>query len=261
MELGEKLKQQRMEAGLSQRQLCEGIVTRNMLSQIENGSAKPSMKTLILLAERLGKNISFFLEETAVLSPNQQVMENARAAFGGGAYAAGIEALEEYRKPDPVFDREFAILWNLCHLEYARQQLHLGKERYARGLLEKTLEEGTYLQEAMERQRLLLLGWLGEPVAERLPSLDEELMLRAQQAQTPDRAEKLLEAVDNQDSHQWQYLRGRIHFAKKQYPEASACLHKAEEAYPKETAQTLEICYREMGDFKQAYFYACKQKG
>ena len=40
MELGTKLRQARLDAGLSQRQLCEGIVTRNMLSQIENGAAK-----------------------------------------------------------------------------------------------------------------------------------------------------------------------------------------------------------------------------
>ena len=46
MELGEKLRQARLEAGLSQRQLCGEDITRNMLSQIEHGSAKPSMKTL-----------------------------------------------------------------------------------------------------------------------------------------------------------------------------------------------------------------------
>ena len=44
MELGEKLRQARMEAGLSQRQLCGDVITRNMLSQIENGAARPSME-------------------------------------------------------------------------------------------------------------------------------------------------------------------------------------------------------------------------
>ena len=81
MELGEKLKQARLEAGLSQRQLCGDAITRNMLSQIENGSAKPSMATLRYLAERLGKSVSFFLEEDAVLSPNQAVMAEIRTAY------------------------------------------------------------------------------------------------------------------------------------------------------------------------------------
>ena len=78
MELGQKIRAARQELGLSQRQLCGEEITRNMLSLIENGSAKPSMKTLQYLAVRLGKNISYFLEETAVLSPNQAVMASAR---------------------------------------------------------------------------------------------------------------------------------------------------------------------------------------
>ena len=63
MELGEKILQARQAAGLSQRQLCGEVITRNMLSQIEHGTAKPSMKTLAYLADRLGKPISFFLED------------------------------------------------------------------------------------------------------------------------------------------------------------------------------------------------------
>ena len=51
MHLGEKIRQARLEAGLSQRQLCGETITRNMLSQIENGSANPSMATLRFLAE------------------------------------------------------------------------------------------------------------------------------------------------------------------------------------------------------------------
>ena len=54
MELGQKLRLARQEAGLSQRQLCGEVITRNMLSQIENGTAKPSMETLRYLAGRLG---------------------------------------------------------------------------------------------------------------------------------------------------------------------------------------------------------------
>ena len=52
MNMGEKIRHARQAAGLSQRQLCDGIVTRNMLSQIENGSAKPSLATLQALAQR-----------------------------------------------------------------------------------------------------------------------------------------------------------------------------------------------------------------
>ena len=55
MALSQRLKQARLEAGLSQKALCGDRITRNMLSQIENGSARPSMDTLRYLAQQLGK--------------------------------------------------------------------------------------------------------------------------------------------------------------------------------------------------------------
>ena len=80
MELSQKLKQARLDAGLSQKALCGDRITRNMLSQIENGSARPSMDTLRYLAGQLGKPLSYFLEDDAVTSPNQELMVKARSA-------------------------------------------------------------------------------------------------------------------------------------------------------------------------------------
>ena len=51
MELGKRIKEARLDAGLSQRQLCGERLTRNMLSLIENGSARQSMDTLQYLAK------------------------------------------------------------------------------------------------------------------------------------------------------------------------------------------------------------------
>jgi transcriptional regulator with XRE-family HTH domain len=97
MELGEKLKQARLDAGLSQRQLCGEEITRNMLSLIENGAAKPSMKTLQYLAGRLGKSVGFFLEERETASPNQEVMESARRLYREGDFAGAARTLTNYR--------------------------------------------------------------------------------------------------------------------------------------------------------------------
>ena len=46
----------------------------------------------------------------------------------------------------------------------------------------------------------------------------------------------------------------------KKYRPAMSCLLEAERNFPEETAQLLEICYRETGNFRRAYHYACKQK-
>lgn len=264
MELGEKLRQARQEAGLSQRQLCGEDITRNMLSQIENGSAKPSMKTLQVLASRLGKSVSYFLEEDAVVSPNQQRMEKARQQFDGGCFSAVIEALENYQSPDPIFDREKALLWALSHVELARQAMAAGRKIHAAELLAAADIPLPYCGEALQRSRLLLLGQLArQPVTSLLPSLDEELLLRAQEALQIGNAEKashLLEAMDRRDTPRWCLLRGECALIQKEYRAAAACFHAAEAAFPRETAPKLEVCYRELQDYRRAYEYACLQK-
>ena len=264
MELGQRIRQARLEAGLSQRQLCGEEITRNMLSLIENGTAKPSMKTLQYLAARLGKSISYFLEETAVLSPNQAVMAAARDAYDAGRFPEAAAALEGYRSPDPVFDREWQLLSALVQLELARDALRQKKNRYAAELLKNISAETAYLSEELDRKRLLLLGSLpGQKVSACLPSLDGELLVRAQEAlgagQFP-RAARLLDAVERQDTPQWNLLRGEACLRQGQWQKAAEHLKKAEPEFPRQVWPKLEECCRELGDFRQAYEYACKQR-
>ena len=83
MELGQKVKQARLELGLSQRQLCGDVITRNMLSKIENGEAPEKALTEVSLdivaSEIIGdlseeikkKNISTSIEGTAKITADQ----------------------------------------------------------------------------------------------------------------------------------------------------------------------------------------------
>ncbi|GAB6492966.1 XRE family transcriptional regulator [Bacillus sp. UMTAT18] len=61
--LGEKIKALRKEKKLTQTALAGSELTKSMLSQIENGKATPSMKTLQYIAEKLECEPSFLLEE------------------------------------------------------------------------------------------------------------------------------------------------------------------------------------------------------
>ena len=119
MELGEKLRTARLEAGLSQRQLCGEEITRNMLSQIESGKARPSMTTLQYLAARLDQPVSYFLDDDAVTSPNQELMAQAREA----APSEVLHLLGQYKRPDPTFDRERWFLEALACLTLAEDAL------------------------------------------------------------------------------------------------------------------------------------------
>lgn len=268
MTLGEKLRSARQEAGLSQRQLCGEYMTRNMLSQIENGSARPSMDTLKYLAERLGKSISYFLEEQAVTSPNQALMASARKAYAAGDPAQCRKELENYREPDEVFDQERWLLESLACMALAEQMIAQGRMPYAAQLLTQASQAGertSYDTPGMERERLLLLGKTGQvplvQIDNALANEDEALMFRAEAAvlrKDMDRCAALLAAVEVRETPRWQLLQGECLFAQGDYAGAAACYEQVEAAYPEQVIPRLEICFRELGDFKRAYEYACR---
>lgn len=264
MELGQRLKQARLEAGMSQRQLCADVITRNMLSQIENGAARPSMDTLRYLAAQLGKPMAYFLEEETVQLPNLPVMTQARERFAAGDFGGAARALSDYAAPDPVFDAEKQLLQAKITLGLARQAIDQGKNRLAQQLLEEESiwAPAVYVDEGLLRQRLLMLYEAApETARELLPKLtadDRELLLRAE-AQRED-GRKYLAAAQDQTQPRWQLLMARSAYAAEEYSEAAAHYRVVEQQFPTEALPRLEECYRELGDYKMAYHYACLRR-
>lgn len=233
MTIGQRLKEARLAAGLSQRQLCGDTITRNMLSQIENGVARPSMDTLQTLAKRLEKPVSFFLEEQS----------------GEG---------------------ETHLLKALQCLELAEQAVAEGRLPYAASLLEDcaaAAAQTPHFLPVLERRRLVLLAKARPEAAEEilaaLPPMDEELLLRAQVAlkrQEGAVAATLLDAAQDQESLEWSVLRGLAAFHQGEYRVAADFFHRAERAGDTGVYNWLEQCYQRLEDYKMAYYYACKQK-
>lgn len=263
MKLGEKLRQARLEAGLSQRQLCGEEITRNMLSQIENGTASPSMKTLAYLANQLDKPISWFLNEGCSGSANQAVIESAWNHFEAGALPAAQEALAHYKAPDPVYDREHLLLSALVQLSLAEQAIAQQRTIYARELLLQKVPSIPWLPE-LEHRRIMLLGQVVEALPENLlPNVDAELLLLAKAALFEgsfEEASRLLDAARNQENPEWNLLRGKAALALEEYGTAAKHLQLAESTYPDAALLALEIAFRELGDYKMAYHYAAKQR-
>lgn len=263
MELGQRLRQARLEAGLSQRQLCAQVITRNMLSQIENGSARPSMDTLRYLAERLGKPVSWFLEEAGGGSENQRLMLRLHQADSPQQI---LTLLKEYRSPDPVFDRERWLIEALACMEAGEQALEEGRGGYARTLLEQAAQAGSqtpYYTPELEGRRAVLCHRAGmDPgsLLRSVPELDDLLFLQAQaalEAEDPQRCAALLEAARKRDGR-WQLLRGQAAFAQKEYQRAADYFQAGEATDPVLACTCLERCYQAMEDYRMAYHYACK---
>ena len=255
MDLGQRLKQARLSAGLSQRQLCGDVITRNMLSQIENGSAKPSMDTLRYLAEQLGKPVSFFLEET-VASVNQDRILQSRNAYQHGDFHTALTLLQEFSLPDEVFEAEFYLLQVLCHTELAAQDpknatLHLDAAAQAG-------KHTPYDHPGLLRHRTLLLAQQDPQQLQNLP--DEELLLRAKRAYVSDKIShciSLLEEASRQDAPAWLLLRGDCAVAT---GELATAIHFFSQVEDTTAYSRLEQCYLQLEDYKMAYHYACKQR-
>ena len=258
MELGEKLRQTRLELGLSQRQVCGDTITRNMLSRIENGQAKPSMKTLQYLASVLQKPVGYFLGE-ADAGLNRPVMDGAKEAFAQKKYSRALRLLGEYRGPDELYDWEMGLLGFLCCMEIAQTAIREGRLPVAAKLLTRSVEfTSPYIGKTLLEKREALRAAVGKK-RDALPGLDEELMLRARLALEKgdfDRAGRLLEAVENRDPL-WYTLRGTAELRQGAFSAAEKLLLLGDE---KQSLPLLEECYRAQGDYEKAYFCACKRK-
>lgn len=264
MELGEKLRQARLAAGLSQRALCGSVITRNMLSQIENGSARPSMDTLRYLAGVLGKPMGYFLEENEIPDP----MHTARIAFRNGEYGEVLSVLSQSQQTEE--EDEKGLLELLSLLALAEQAICEKRLPYARQLLESAAqaEQKTMYAFAELRQRRLILLSQVEPgsaaeLAALLPANDETLLLRARGALEQGDLKacgNYLNACENQQTAFWHLISGEMSLKSKDLAQATVHYQAAEREFPEECYGPLEQCYLAMEDYKQAYEYACKRR-
>ncbi len=263
MELGEKLKQARLEAGLSQRQLCRDTITRNMLSQIENGSAKPSFSTLQVLSARLGKPISFFWEDAP--SQNLALLHKAQQANA----AEAMDILQGYLPDDPMLDHWYYLLFARCCMDLAEQALQDNRVAFAQNLLTQAEQAGTMVQDfqSLYGERLTLLQYRAHLIdaitaASGLPDNTEAMLLRAAaalQQNKPELCLACLTAADRQ-TDEAMLLRADALVQSNAYAEAAECYLQLENTMADIVYPRLELCYRELGNFQKAYEYACKQR-
>lgn len=267
MDISEKLLQARQAAGLSQRQLCGDYITRNMLSQLEHGTAKPSLDTLQYLAKQLGKPISYFLDEESYISPGAELSAKVTAAYAMGNFEGAAEAWKASSQSPEEAGLECTVMAYFSLLALAERAISQERFPLAKSLLEQAqaLETHFTLLPELSRRRILLQGQIPgqnlELLTRSLPSVDADLYLLARTALSQGRHQRtvqLLAAVAHR-TPVWYLLEGKAQYERKEYQKAAASLKLAENDYP-EVYPLLETCYRELEDYKMAYFYACKRK-
>ena len=157
--LGEAIRKRRLELGLTQEQLCEGICEPITISRLENGKQTPSRNRLNAILERLDMPRERYF---AFLSPDENEIENLEREIilcNASFEQAPVEKRAEIRQEAFALHRKLESLLksddNLIRQRILRSRVLLGKE------------EGSYSEP--EKIQLLL-----EAMHLTLPSFDLE---------------------------------------------------------------------------------------
>lgn len=125
MTIGEKIKFLRQKKKLTQAAICGDLITRNMLSRIENGAALPSLPTLKHLADKLGVSAGYFLDDADELFPYQKLalMPPIKEAFRNHDYTAVLALTALVDKDDEIAYIEAASFFALGYEAYRKGHL------------------------------------------------------------------------------------------------------------------------------------------
>ena len=116
MTLGEKIRAARLEKHMTQSEIAEDKITRNMLSAIESGKSLPSLETLFHISEKLEIPLSYLFgddEDIAAYKKNR-ILPKIRA----GNFTYRIEAMVQF-----ILSNRFL---SLTHVVNHRQQYIIG---------------------------------------------------------------------------------------------------------------------------------------
>ena len=135
LSLGKKIRQIRIDKKITQQELVGDFITRNMLSQIENDVASPSIRTLQHIAESLEVPLSFLMvgEHDEEFNRNYEFDDTetigmkAKKLYFDGDYQKYIEVADN--NPEIIeTNRENAMIFGLACLD-AAQECFVGGER------------------------------------------------------------------------------------------------------------------------------------
>lgn len=179
--LGQRIKEARLAKRMTQSEVVGNFITRNMLSQIESGSAVPSMKTLKYLAEVLELSPSILLDAppppdnaSAEEMLNQMSLDsytddyiNAKKQFQTGDYTAALSLLNRLSKEGPFMDEAFLLITK-CHLASAKEAEAAGDLAAALASVNAAVAhagQGIYGSAADKSEALMMLSRIAADLA------------------------------------------------------------------------------------------------
>ena len=286
MTLGQRIRQARIDRGMTQKQLVGDHITRNMLSKIENDSATPSVPTLEYIASRLALPAGYFLAGASYsdgTSPDG--LDDMRSAYRSGDYTGCIRLLEQ---------NQHAATSDEGYLLHARAALAAAREAMAEGDTAGAKEfadtadyynrQGIYYSAEIDAEMSLILAECAleldisefeENAGEYERAVDgisfsvryglarAEYLLKTGETELAAHVLDTLSPVTEKETARFHFLRGACLSADDRLAEAVAAYRTAEQQgdrlLQKRVYRCLEECYRRQEDYKMAYYYASLQ--
>ena len=283
MNIGEKIKELRVAKLMTQAELAGTQITRNMLSCIENGSASPSLSTILYIAGRLKVPAGFLLAEEGdeIVYRKMTSFANIKSAYTAGDLR-GCRSLCFSGCPEP--DDEICLLLADCDAGIAAEEfwggrLHSSCRFFDEALsyAEKTIYPTSHIEaqarvffrymrrisatlysDVLDEEKTLDVKW-SSPFASYLNAL--EMLDRGEQ-------EAALEFLSGEEQAPFfaDHLRVKLLMESARYEEAKRLLlgmldakDPIDEIKLYAILCELEICCRETEDFKGAYRFASEK--
>ena len=287
MNIGDRIRELRISKLMTQADLAGDRITRNMLSCIENGSANPSLSTIVYIAGRLGVPAGFLLAEQGDEMAYRKMsnLSNIKKAYTTGDVQS-CRSLCLSGCPEP--DDEISLLLANCDLGIAVDEFWSGKLRSSCRFFDEALsyaEKTIYSTDAIEAEIRVYFRYM-ERISHTLYSdlLDEEKALSVKSNTILSRYLDALYAFDNADASVAQqlideltgsgensffkaHLQNKLLIADGNYKQAQKALQQLLqdsnlplnkiELYT--VLEDLEICCRENEDYKNAYRFASEK--
>jgi tetratricopeptide (TPR) repeat protein len=130
--LGQKIKKRRLEKGLTQSQLAEGLVSASAISQIEADKINPSYKLLCQIAERLEVPLDYFLTESGEYLEHATSHKLAKAFIMAKEYSNAVPILKNLLASGTGDELDLMMDLSTCFI-------HLNHFSSAKELLEKVM--------------------------------------------------------------------------------------------------------------------------
>lgn len=140
MNIGEKIKSLRIKKDMTQSEIAGEVVSRNMVSLIENGKAAPSLQTLEAIAEKLKVSVAFLTaepNERDALLKNEMIAD-VRLAFARKDYRICADLCRSlYEKGQ--YDDELELIFSESLLENAVEAFSADRIRACCQLLDEAV--------------------------------------------------------------------------------------------------------------------------